>query len=145
MFGISMWEILLILVVALIVLGPRQLAETARALGKFYREIQKFTSEVRETISTEISTIDHKPPPPPPAPSDSPKPEYTDQELAPLPGEKSGPDFYADLLESSKESDEEKKETEETAETKDTAPESTDQKEEETASEATPSNKPITP
>jgi hypothetical protein len=77
--------------------------------------------------------------------SDSPKPEYADQELAPMPGEKSGPDFYAELLESSKESDEEKKETEEKAETKDNGPESSDRREKESPSETTPSNKPITP
>ncbi|MBM4329229.1 MAG: twin-arginine translocase TatA/TatE family subunit [Deltaproteobacteria bacterium] len=139
-----MWEIVLILVVALIVLGPRQLAETARALGKFYREIQRFTSEVRETINTEISTIDHKPPVSHPAESDSPKPEYADQELAPMPGEKSGPDFYADLLESSKESDEEKKETEQTAEAQDKGPESSDHQKEESLSESRQSEKQAT-
>ena len=33
-----MWEVVLILVIALIFLGPRQLAETAKVAGKMYRE-----------------------------------------------------------------------------------------------------------
>ena len=36
-----MWEVVAILVVALIFLGPKQLAETARVVGKMYRELQK--------------------------------------------------------------------------------------------------------
>lgn len=106
MFGISMWEIVLILVVALILLGPEQLTETARVLGKMYREIQKMAFDVRNSIDFES---------PEPPPSDS-KPEketekvVDDKALLPPPGEKTGPDFYAELLESSKE-EENKSET----------------------------------
>ena len=95
-----MWEIVLILVVALILLGPKQLTETARVLGKVYREIQKMAFDVRNSIDFDLE---------PPPPSDS-KPEketdhkaVDDKALLPPPGEKTGPDFYAELLESSKE------------------------------------------
>ena len=102
MFGISMWEIVLILVVALIFLGPRQLTETARVLGKIYREIQKMAFDVRNSIDFDLET--------PPPPTDTHKPEKEldhklteDKALLPQSGEKTGPDFYAELLESSKE------------------------------------------
>jgi len=94
-----MWEIVLILVVALIFLGPRQLTETARVLGRVYREIQKMAYDVRNTIDFDLDFSE-----------DSPKPEkdtegktQDDKAVLLQSGEKSGPDFYAELLESSKE------------------------------------------
>ena len=43
-FGIGAWEILLILVVALIVIGPGKLPGIARTLGKTMRVIRKASS-----------------------------------------------------------------------------------------------------
>ncbi len=107
-----MWEIVLILVVALILLGPKQLTETARVLGKMYREIQKMAFDIRNSID-----FDSEPFSPP---SHDVKPEketegkiVDDKALLPPPGEKAGPDFYAELLESAKE--EKKPETRESS------------------------------
>jgi sec-independent protein translocase protein TatA len=44
MFGIGAPELLVILVVALIVLGPKRLPEVARALGKAMAELRRATS-----------------------------------------------------------------------------------------------------
>ena len=41
MFGIGMPEFLLILVVALVVLGPKRLPELARSLGRGLAELKK--------------------------------------------------------------------------------------------------------
>lgn len=57
MFGIGFQELLLILVVALIVLGPQRLPEVAKSLGKFYREIKGSIDEVKDSITKDISTI----------------------------------------------------------------------------------------
>lgn len=57
MFGIGFQELLLILVVALIVLGPQRLPEVAKSLGKFYREIRGSIDEVKDSITKDISTI----------------------------------------------------------------------------------------
>lgn len=50
MFGIGMPEMLLILAVALIVIGPKKLPDLARSLGKAMGEFKKATSELKESI-----------------------------------------------------------------------------------------------
>ncbi|MEW6185349.1 MAG: Sec-independent protein translocase protein TatB [Thermodesulfobacteriota bacterium] len=51
MFGIGMPEFLLILVVALVVLGPKKLPELARTIGKALAEFKKTAEELKENIS----------------------------------------------------------------------------------------------
>ncbi|MCD6214992.1 MAG: twin-arginine translocase subunit TatB, partial [Candidatus Desulfofervidus sp.] len=53
MFGIGMQELLIILVIALIVLGPKRLPEIARALGKGMREFRKASQEIKESVDLE--------------------------------------------------------------------------------------------
>jgi Sec-independent protein translocase protein TatA len=95
-----MWEVGLILLVALIVLGPQQLVEVARTLGKLYRDLQKMTWDLRNSIDldsiTSLEPDQHKPAK---EKTDIAGTAGMDKELLPPPGEKSGPDFYADLLE----------------------------------------------
>ncbi|HSD10907.1 MAG TPA: Sec-independent protein translocase protein TatB [Candidatus Binatia bacterium] len=52
MFNIGMPELLVILAVALIVLGPQRLPEIARALGKAMAEFRKATSGIRQELET---------------------------------------------------------------------------------------------
>jgi TatA/E family protein of Tat protein translocase len=54
MFGLSFWEIAVILAVALIVLGPSKLPEIARSLGKGLREFRKATQDFKSTIDDEV-------------------------------------------------------------------------------------------
>src|SRR5258705_5240704 len=58
MFGIGGPELLLILAVALIVLGPKKLPEIARALGKGLAEFRRATDELKEELSHVERDID---------------------------------------------------------------------------------------
>ena len=50
MFGIGMPEMILILAIALIVIGPKKLPDLAKSLGRAMREFKKATSEFKESI-----------------------------------------------------------------------------------------------
>ncbi len=50
MFGIGMPELLLILAVALIVIGPKKLPDLARSLGKAMGEFKRATNDLKESI-----------------------------------------------------------------------------------------------
>jgi TatA/E family protein of Tat protein translocase len=60
MFGIGMPELLLILALALIVLGPKKLPELARALGKGMAEFRRATDELKD----EFRQLENEPPEP---------------------------------------------------------------------------------
>jgi len=51
MFGMGMPEILLILAIALIVIGPRKLPELGRGLGKALREFRQATNEFKSSLN----------------------------------------------------------------------------------------------
>ncbi|WP_028586493.1 Sec-independent protein translocase protein TatB [Desulfocurvus vexinensis] len=61
MFGsIGSMEILLIVVVALLVVGPKKLPQVARTLGKTFGEFKRVTSDVQRTISTEVDRAERQ-------------------------------------------------------------------------------------
>lgn len=61
MFGIGMPELVLILAVALIVVGPRKLPELARSLGRAMQEFKKAANDLKSSINLdqEIKDIRH--------------------------------------------------------------------------------------
>lgn len=60
MFGIGGTELLLILLVALLVLGPKSIPQIARTLGKALREFRQVSSEFQHTLNTEITFEEHE-------------------------------------------------------------------------------------
>jgi len=56
-------ELVLILVIALIVLGPGRIVEVGRTLGKMIRTLKKATSDLTTAVTKEIDS-DKKDPPP---------------------------------------------------------------------------------
>jgi len=59
MFGMGMPEVILILAVGLIVIGPKKLPELAKSLGKGIVEFKRATQDFRDTIDVndEVSDI----------------------------------------------------------------------------------------
>ena len=53
MFGMGMPEILLILAIALIVLGPKKLPEIAKSLGRGIAEFKKATQDFKQSIEVD--------------------------------------------------------------------------------------------
>ena len=64
-------EILVILVVALVVLGPKRLPEAGRQIGRFVSEVRHWSSAVQAEISNVID-LEGEPQPPAPAPAAPP-------------------------------------------------------------------------
>jgi TatA/E family protein of Tat protein translocase len=52
-FGIGAQELIVILVVALIVFGPKRLPELARSLGRGLAEFRRASSDLRQSLSSE--------------------------------------------------------------------------------------------
>jgi Tat protein translocase TatB subunit len=60
MFGIGVPELLVILVVALIVLGPKRLPEVAKTLGKGLAEFRRATSDLTDELRSAQTTIERE-------------------------------------------------------------------------------------
>jgi sec-independent protein translocase protein TatB len=58
MFGMSGTELIIIIVVALLVLGPKKLPDLARSAGKALREFRKATEGIRQTVEQEFYKLD---------------------------------------------------------------------------------------
>jgi Tat protein translocase TatB subunit len=88
MFGIGMQEILVVLVIALVVIGPKKLPELAKSLGKGYGEFRRAFEEMKNTINVDVKTEEEKEnirrihedassTPQPPTPEAMPEPSVT--------------------------------------------------------------------
>jgi len=61
MFGsIGMPELIIILVIALIIFGPRKLPELGRSLGRSIGEFKRASNELRSTLEEEIRLEDQR-------------------------------------------------------------------------------------
>jgi Tat protein translocase TatB subunit len=60
MFGIGMPEMLLILAIALIVIGPKKLPDLAKSLGRAFAEFKRATSELKDSFEMDSELKDIK-------------------------------------------------------------------------------------
>ena len=75
MFNVGPMEVLIILVAALLILGPKRLPEAARQMGKAMSEFRRVSSDLQNEVKTafaepevaEPAAVEPKPLDPPPA------------------------------------------------------------------------------
>ncbi len=92
LFGLSPGELLLIMMVAMIVLGPEKLPEVAASLGRWVREFRRATEELSAQFAGDNPLLElqralsltDEPAPPPPAPETAAQPDlsYTPSETS---------------------------------------------------------------
>lgn len=65
MFGLGGGEIVIVLLLAVIILGPKEIPRVATQLGKFYRQLKFAADDLKTTVEKELREE--------PPPSDKPK------------------------------------------------------------------------
>jgi len=76
-FNIGAPELIIILVIALLVIGPGKLPDVGQALGKSIREFRKASSDIQESVKIDASPL------PPQAASAQPVPNVAGDSAAP--------------------------------------------------------------
>lgn len=72
---LGIWELLIILVLVLLIFGPRRLPEMAKGIGQSVREFRKGIRDMKEDFEAEVKDDDAKPTGPSAARDRSARPE----------------------------------------------------------------------
>ena len=55
MFGLSMTEVIMIVVIAIVVIGPKKLPDLARSIGKGYGEFKRTFNDLKQSVNVDIN------------------------------------------------------------------------------------------
>ncbi|MBI5643592.1 MAG: twin-arginine translocase TatA/TatE family subunit [Deltaproteobacteria bacterium] len=81
MFGIGLPEMVLILVAALIFIGPDKLPDLAKALGRAFSEFKRATDEIKREVKIDLEPAEAKRPEKQTGPSLSPEPKPSETQV----------------------------------------------------------------
>lgn len=60
MLGIGLQELMLIMILALLVLGPERLPEVARLVGRAYAQLRRASEEFQNTIRQDLAALERE-------------------------------------------------------------------------------------
>jgi Tat protein translocase TatB subunit len=75
MCGLGSGEIIIVLILALVLLGPKRLPDVAKQVGKALRDFRRATEDLKDQFEGELYREEPKAPPPALPPRSSPPPE----------------------------------------------------------------------
>ncbi len=83
MFGIGVTEIILILIVALVIVGPEKLPELARTIAKGFNEFKRTTNDIKRSIDFDSEPEERKrrEPSEDETPKEEPKDEVVEEKI----------------------------------------------------------------
>jgi len=58
-FGFGFSELMIVLVIALLVIGPKKLPEVAKSMGKLYGQLKRAMDDIKESVDLDIDINDH--------------------------------------------------------------------------------------
>ncbi|HTG46726.1 MAG TPA: twin-arginine translocase TatA/TatE family subunit [Actinomycetota bacterium] len=82
MLNIGPQELIVILIIALLVVGPQRLPELSRQIGKGLRELRKIQDDVKDMVKLDLDASDGPPAGSPTVPGAHRVPPATDEDLA---------------------------------------------------------------
>lgn len=85
MFGLGVPELIFILVLALLIFGPKRLPEIGRTIGRGMSEFRKASNDLKRTINVELALDEAPPAPSPPSPMIRPSRQLDSLRAARLP------------------------------------------------------------
>ncbi len=58
MFNLGIQELIVIFIIALLFIGPKQLPDLAKTLGKIFRDFKRASNEITDSVQREVRKID---------------------------------------------------------------------------------------
>ena len=57
--NVGPWELTLIIIIAILVVGPKRMVEVTRVLGRTMAQLRRFSNEFLLTLQTEVNQSSH--------------------------------------------------------------------------------------